>query len=95
MVQVRPRSAVERQAGLEHTRVARRRETAVPSLTQLLASSGGNLCYRQQTLPLHQRVRRVLTMSMPWAGTVVNKTQQKLLIQTKTHEQLYKEFKRT
>ena len=95
MVQVHPRNVAERQAGLEHTRAARRRETAMLSLTQLLASSGGNLCYKQQTLPLHQWVSRVLTLSMPWAGTVVNKTQQKLLLQTKTDEQLYKEFNRT
>jgi len=54
MVQEHPRSVAERQAGLEHTRAAMRRETAVLLLTQLLASSGGNLCYKQQMVPLHQ-----------------------------------------
>jgi len=34
-------------------------------------------------------------MSATWAGTVVNETQQKLLLETKMYEQLYKEFNRT
>jgi hypothetical protein len=52
MVQAHPRSVEVRQAGWEHTHAAMRMETAMLSLTQPLASGGGNLHHEWEMLSI-------------------------------------------